>query len=322
MTRTEPDVRPGPSDPASRLDARRVTIEPYGTVVGPLGHLAAERARLAALRFDHIDVVQQGTTLGAEVHGVDLRDDLADEVIAEIRRALLEFKVIVFRDQPISSEQHVAFARRFGDLEVHPFLGANAELPELVRFEKGADTGGYENGWHHDVTWRETPSMGAILHAVQVPATGGDTLFADMAAAYDGLPDELRARVEGLTAVHDFMLAFAQQVPEGQEAAMREQYPPARHPVIRTHPETGRRVIFVNCYFTSHIEGLDPDESVALISELAARAATVEYQWRLRWEPDTVAFWDNRTVQHYAASDYWPDVRIMERASIVGDRPV
>ena len=311
----------GTSDPASRIAPRRVRIDRYGLDLGPWLHLADERARLARPSFRHIDVTPEGATLGAEVGGVDLGSDLSDEVIADIRRALLDYKVLVFRDQPISPAQHVAFGRRFGELEIHPFITGNSEHPELVRFEKGVDTGGFENGWHHDVTWREVPSMGAILHAIQVPATGGDTLFSDMAAAYDGLDDGVKERIESLFAVHDFMLAFKHQVPDGKMEEFRARYPQARHPVVCTHPETGRRLIFVNCYFTSHIDGMDESEGVDLIRHLAGQANVVEYQFRVRWEPDTVVFWDNRSVQHYAASDYYPDVRIMERASIVGTRP-
>ena len=311
----------GTSDPASGLVPGRVRIGRYGLDLGPWLHLADERARLASPSFAHIDVTPQGATLGAEVGGVDLGSDLPDEAIAEIRQALLDYKVLVFRDQPITPAQHVAFARRFGELEVHPFITGNPEHPELVRFEKGVDTGGFENGWHHDVTWREVPSMGAILHAIEVPPTGGDTLFSDMGAAYDGLDDAVKEQIADLYAMHDFMTAFKQQVPEGKMDEFRARYPQARHPVVCTHPETGRKLIFVNCYFTSHIDGMDDDESVALIRHLAGQANVVEYQFRVRWAPDTVVFWDNRSVQHYAASDYYPDVRIMERASIVGTRP-
>ncbi len=311
----------GTSDPASRVIPGRVRIERYGLDLGPWLHLADERARLANPSFAHIDVTPQGATLGAEVSGVDLGSDLPDAVIDEIRRALLDYKVLVFRDQPITPPEHVAFARRFGELEIHPFITGNAEHPELVRFEKGVDTGGFENGWHHDVTWREVPSMGAILHAIEVPATGGDTLFCDMAAAYDGLDGATKERIADLVAVHDFMLAFSQQVPEGKQAEFRARYPQARHPVVCTHPETGRKLIFVNCYFTSHVEAMDEADSVDLIKHLAGQADVVEYQFRVRWAPDTLVFWDNRSVQHYAASDYYPDVRVMERASIVGTRP-
>lgn len=315
-------VQPGTTDPASRIVPRRVQLPKFGIELGPMVHLADERARLGALDFEHITVTPRGVTLGAEISGVTLSGDLADEVIAEIRGALVEYKVVVFREQELTTAEHVGFARCFGELEVHPFLPGKDGFPELVRFEKGADTGGFENGWHHDVTWRETPSMGAILRAVEVPQTGGDTLFSDMAAAYDGLDDEMKDRLDGLEAAHDYLLAFGSVVPEDKKAEMREQYPVVHHPVVRTHPESGRKLLFVNAYFTSHIVGMDDDESTELLRYLVSRAAITEYQYRVHWEPNTVVFWDNRMVQHYAASDYYPDIRIMERASIVGDRPV
>ena len=322
MSTTESDVEAGTSDPAGHISPGRVVIERFGITLGPWLHLADERRRLANPLYDHIEVVPRGVTLGAEIRGVDLTGNLSDTVVGELRQALADYKVIYFRSQPISSAQHVGCARRFGDLEIHPFISGNKEHPELVRFEKGVDTGGFENGWHHDVTWREEPSMGAILHAIEVPLTGGDTLFADMAAAYDGLEDEVKERIDSLHAIHDYMLAFAQQVPADKQEEMRAKYPLVRHPVVRTHPVTGRKLIFVNCYFTSHIDGIDERESVELIKMLAGQANTVEYQFRLNWEPDTVVFWDNCAVQHYAASDYYPDIRIMERASIIGTRPV
>ncbi len=309
-------------DPVSRIVPRRVEIKKFGVELGPVVHIAEERARLADPHFEHITVTPKGVTLGAEISGVRLGGDLPDEVIAEIRRAWLDYKVVYFRNQPITGTEHVEFARRFGDLEVHPFLMGSEEHPELVRFEKGVDTGGFENGWHHDVTWREVPSMGAILHAIQVPATGGDTLFSDMGAAYDGPTDEWKERIDGMPAIHDYMPAFAHQVPADKQADMRAQYPLVRHPVVRTHPVTGRKLIFVNGYFTSHIEGLDEEESREVITHLIAQAGVLEYQVRISWEPDTIVFWDNAAVQHYAASDYYPDIRIMERASVVGTRPV
>ncbi len=326
MTTTEPKaddtVAAGTSDPAGNVTPGRVVIERFGLTLGPWLHLADERQRLADPQYDHITVTPRGATLGAAIDGVDLTGDLSDGEVEDIARALADYKVVYFRNQPVTSGQHVAFAKRFGDLEIHPFITGNEEHPELVRFEKGADTGGFENGWHHDVTWREVPSMGAILHAIQVPPTGGDTLFADMNAVYEGLSDEMKERIDGLHAIHDYMLAFAHQVPEDKKAEMREKYPLVRHPVVRTHPVTGPKLLYVNGYFTSHIEGMEDEESRALITELISQPAVLEYQFRLNWEPDTIVFWDNAAVQHYAASDYYPDIRIMERASVVGTRPV
>ncbi len=302
--------------------ALRVTMERYDVKVGPITHLAAERARLNGLTWQHFDAKQLSATIGAVIGGVDLTSDLGGPVVAELRQALLDYKVLFFREQPLTPAQHVAFARRFGELELHPFIPANRDQPELVRFAKSADVGGYENGWHSDVSWREIPSMGAVLHAVEVPASGGDTLFADMNAAYEGLDEDLKARVDGMSAVHDYLLAFARQVKPEDRERTRAQYPPAVHPVIRTHGETGRKLMYVNRGFTDHIVGLDPDESTALIDRLSREADTIEYQCRWSWEPHSVAFWDNRAVQHYACSDYWPARRVTERASIIGERPV
>jgi len=310
-------------DPGSALNARRVRMPGYkDTSVGPFTQLAAERARLGALTWEHFDIKRVGATIGAELHGVDIVDDPAPEVIAEIRQALTEYKVIFFRDQPLTAEAHIRFARQFGELETHPFLPGSGEHPELVRFAKGADTGGYENGWHHDVTWRAEPSMGAILHAIEVPECGGDTLFCDMNAAYEGLEPGLKDEVESMTAVHDYLRAFGQQVEPGKEAEMRKEYPQVEHPVICAHPVSGKKLLYVNRYFTDHLVGLEAAESFAMLDRLCKQADTLEYQCRFQWEADSVAFWDNRAVQHYAASDYFPDVRVMERASITGPRPV
>src|SRR4051794_16179850 len=299
----------------------RVERKRFGTAVGPVRHLADERERLAALQWERFDVKQYGATIGAELHGVDLGVELDDATIAEIRAALNAYKVIFFRDQAITTERHVAFARRFGDLEVHPFIPANEQYPELVRLAKDEKISGFENGWHSDVSWRAVPSMGAVLRAVEVPPSGGDTLFADMCAAYDGLNDDMKARIADMYAIHDYMFVFGRFVPEDKKEETRAQYPAARHPVVRTHPETGRKILYVNRAFVDYIEGFEREESDALLQKLACRAETPEYQCRFHWEPGSIAFWDNRSVQHYAASDYFPQRRVMERASIIGDRP-
>ena len=307
-------------DPSAFLAATRRTMD-GGLPVGPATHLAAERERLSTLRWSEFDVKQLGSTLGAAISGIDLRVDLDDAVIAEIQRALDDYKVIFFRDQPMSSEEHVAFARCFGSLEVHPFIPSNTGIPELVRFEKTAEVAGFENSWHHDVTWRECPSMGAILHAIEVPPVGGDTLFSDMGAAYDGLSDEVKNTIATLTAEHDFMKSFGHTVPEDRKADTRKMFPIVEHPVVITHERTGRKLLYVNRNFVNRIVGLPEDEGNALLSHLCDQAATCEYQVRFQWQPDSIAFWDNRAVQHYASSDYWPQRRIMERASVVGSRP-
>jgi alpha-ketoglutarate-dependent taurine dioxygenase len=293
----------------------------YDIAVGPFTHLAEERDRLASLRWQHFDARKLGPTVGAELSGVDLTTELPDEVIAEILQALHDYKVIFFRDQPLMPGQHIAFARRFGELETHPFLPSNTGEPELVRFEKTAEVSGYENSWHHDVTWRECPSMGAVLHAIDVPDSGGDTLFADMHAAYDALDERTKEQIDDLVAVHDFTQTFAHGMNDQERREAQAKYPPQRHPVVCTHPATGRPHLYVNRPFVSHVEGMERDASRALLDRLCRQADSPEHQCRFTWSKDAVAFWDNRAVQHYASSDYWPHRRTMERASIVGPRP-
>jgi taurine dioxygenase len=308
-------------DPGAGLGHRPRRAKGSGVMSGPFSHLAAERERLSGLRWQYFDATPLGVTVGAEITGVDLRRPLAAAVVAELRRALFDYKVLFFRNQPLSPAEHVAFARRFGPLELHPFIPSNTAEPELVRFEKGAEVAGYENSWHHDVTWRLRPSMAAVLHALTVPPRGGDTLFADMYAAYDSLDDATCAVIEDLDALHDFTRAFGHAVPAGELAAMQQRYPAVSHPVVCTHPATGRRHLYVNRIFVRHLIGLDRDESLALLDRLCRQADSPEHQYRFTWSDHAVAMWDNRAVQHYASSDYWPHTRIMERASIAGDRP-
>jgi len=270
--------------------------------------------------YERFGLVPLSPTIGAEIEGLDLRQPLDAALQQELNRALLEWKVLFFRDQCLDSTQHRDFAAHWGPLEVHPFL-PEGDIPEVVRFTKGAEGKGYENVWHSDVSWREVPSLGSVLKAVEVPPVGGDTLWCDMYAAYEGLPDRVRARIDTLTAVHDFSRVFGRGMGPDELAAMQEKYPPVEHPVVRSHPETGRRLLYVNGGFTTHLVGLEPDESKALLRRLLAESSMPEYQCRFHWTPGAVAFWDNRSTQHYACSDYYPSVRVMERATIIGDRP-
>ena len=270
--------------------------------------------------FSRLEVMPMTPSIGAEIGGIDLSAEQDDETIAEIRAALLAHKVIFFRDQFITAQQHIAFARRFGTLEIHPATPKDQPDPEVLHIAYGPNSKGQENAWHSDVTWRAEPSLGSILRAVEVPPVGGDTLFADMGAAFRGLSPAMQDWCRGLTAVHDIARVFARRLGKRPEE-LHDQYPPQRHPVVRTHPETGEQALYVNTAFTSHIEGLSEKESDWLLTHLYAQAAAPEYQCRFRWEAGSVAFWDNRAGQHYAASDYFPAVRRMERVTIAGDRP-
>lgn len=260
-------------------------------------------------------------TVGAELGGVSLAEPMDDETFQEVHRALLEYKVIFVRDQNVTPEQHVAFARRFGALETHPFVPHRDGHPEVMVLKKNDRMGGYENVWHSDVTWRLAPSLGSVLLAREVPPVGGDTLFCDMYAAYEGLDDEVRTSLDGVRAVHDFTQTFGRFLSAEELAKKQQEFPPAQHPVVRTHPETGRKGLYVNAAFTSHIVGMEPADSSRLLSLLYRQATVPEYQCRFRWRPYSVAFWDNRAVQHYANSDYYPQRRLMERVTIIGDAP-
>ena len=312
-----------PSGDIGEFNARKLTFGPDRAVIGPVAHLAAERIRLTALEWEHFEVRQVGATLGGIVKGLDLSKPLADEVFAELARAWTDYKVLFFRNQVLTAEQHIAFARRFGELEVHPFLRNNDELPELVRFAKDADTGGYENGWHHDVTWREIPSKGAVLRALQVPDTGGDTLFCDMNAAYEGLSDEVKDRIEGLVAEHDYMQAFGHTVPECRtRRAMREKYPIVEHPGRDPPPDLGpSAAVRQPVLHHSHRRARPGRVRRTARRCCSPRPTPSSTTAGSTGSPNSIAMWDNLAVQHYASSDYWPDVRVMERASIVGVRP-
>jgi taurine dioxygenase len=272
--------------------------------------------------------------IGAELKNVSLADAAHDAgLFAEIRALLLQHKVLFLRDQDISRGDHVAFARRFGELEDHPVLGSDPENPGLVRIYKDLDSPPehYENSWHCDATWREAPPLGSVLRCVECPEVGGDTIWVNMVSAYEGLAQPVKDQIAGLRARHSIEASFGAAMPQEQRQALHARYPDAEHPVVRTHPETGEKVLFVNSFATHFVNfhtpanvryGQDHAPGAAnLLSYLIGRAAIPEYQVRWRWTPGSVAIWDNRCTQHYAVQDYWPAVRKMERAGIVGDRP-
>ncbi|WP_035950558.1 TauD/TfdA family dioxygenase [Parafrankia sp. EUN1f] len=279
-------------------------------------------------------VTRLTSSLGAELSGVDLADVARSDVLfAGLRALLLEHKVLFLRDQDISRADHVALARRFGSLEDHPVAPSDPDHPGLVRIYKSEDSAPehYENSYHCDGSWRREPAMGAVLRCVQTPSVGGDTIWVNMAAAYEGLPDHVKERIAGLRARHSIEATFGARLPVAERHRLKERYPDAEHPVVRTHPETGEKILFVNA-FTTHIVNYHTPVNVRygadyapgaslLLNYLIGRAAIPEYQVRWRWSADSFAIWDNRATQHYAVQDYWPAGRRMERAGIVGDQP-
>lgn len=272
------------------------------------------------------EVNRLSPTIGGELLGVDLRQDLTSEVKDLIYEALLVYKVIFFRDQDLTTDQHIHFSKNFGDLEVHPFAPFKDGYPEVLKITHNEKSRGRENLWHSDVTWRKEPSLGSVLRMLEKPENGGDTLFSDMYAAYDDLTDEVKQKLEGAVAVHDFVGFRKRLIKEGKSPkeieVFNEKFPMPEHPVFRTHPDTGKKVIYVNRAFTQYIKGWEEDESKDMLDFLYSRASTPEYQCRFAWENNSIAFWDNRACQHYANSDYWPQIRRVERVTIVGDRPV
>ena len=263
--------------------------------------------------------------IGTEVLGIDLAAELDDATIHWLSDLLVQRKVLFFREQHISQEAHIAFARRFGQLEVHPFTRNDTTHPEIIHLDNDRESPPRINVWHSDVTWRVEPSLGSILRARQVPQVGGDTLFANMEAAYDKLDDETKATIDDLIAVHDnepFLQGMrASGASEQDIEAQRREYPPTTHPVVRTHPVSGNKSIYVNRIFTRTIQGMDKAQAEALLDKLYRTADDPDVQCRFRWREDSFAFWDNRAAQHFAAADYWPHTRRMERVTVIGDRP-
>lgn len=271
------------------------------------------------------DIEPIGPTIGAEIHGLDLSRQIDQPTADALEEALVAHKVIYARDQNITTAQHVAFGRLFGKLEVHPFR-PEGEFPEIMVLDNHKDNPVLSTDvWHSDTTFRECPTKYSILRCLVMPETGGDTLWADMCAAYDGLSQPIKQMIDGLNATHDFKnfrtLFTRSDDDQKRLREMEDLYPNPSHPIVRTHPISGKKALFVNPQFTLRINGLKPDESDALLRLLYEQAHVPEYQFRLKWQPGTIVLWDNPSTQHYAANDYYPNRRTMERVAVEGDRP-
>ncbi|BEP53093.1 MULTISPECIES: TauD/TfdA family dioxygenase [Variovorax] len=270
--------------------------------------------------------------IGAELRHVSLAEASRDAgLAAEIRALLVQHKVLFFRQQELTRAEHVTFARHFGELEDHPVVGSDPEHPGLVRIYKNPETpvDRYENSWHTDATWREKPPFGCVLRCVECPPVGGDTMWANMALAFEKLPAHIQQQIAGLRARHSIEATFGAAMPIEKRLALKAQFPDAEHPVVRTHPDTGEKILFVNG-FTTHFTNFHTPANVRygqdyqpgaalLLAYLVSQVQIPEYQVRWRWQPGDVAMWDNRSTQHYAVMDYPPCHRKMERAGIVGD---
>lgn len=273
-----------------------------------------------------VEVRPVTAAVGAEIHGVDLREPLRPDEIEAIEQALYRHVVVFFRDQDITADQQIAFAAQFGEISIPPFTPKYPPpRPELIVLDQTAPKGDGADRWHSDNTFMAEPPMGSILKAVQLPSLGGDTCFANMFAAWEALSEPLRELLDGLTATHDIAMPLERGIRAGHVDqdldAMREQWPPVEHPVARRHPATGRKALFVNWNSTVCINGLAEAESDTLLHFLLEHVRSPEFQCRFHWDTHSIAFWDNRSAQHYAVPDY-RERRIMQRVTIAGDRPV
>ncbi|CAF1174130.1 unnamed protein product [Rotaria sordida] len=264
-------------------------------------------------------------TIGAIVHNVDLSQPLDKKVADQIEQALVKHQVLFFRDQRLTSSQQRDFARLFGNLSLaFPFSPHVKDMPEITIFEHGPNLKPNNDVWHTDTTFTETPPLGCVLYAREIPPIGGDTLWSSMCSAYDTLSLPMQQFLSTLSAEHSYTkyYNYTNVTDTDQlETAKREFPPSVIHPVIRTHPITKRKCLFVNILYTTRILGLNDNESEMLLSYLFGLVNKPEYTVRWHWKVNDIAFWDNRSTQHYAIADYWPNCRRMERASIIGDKP-
>ena len=270
--------------------------------------------------YDSFRVEPLTPTIGAEVVGVDMANVDAD-LASTIHEAWMDWKVLFFRDQDLTQEQHIAYGRAFGELEVHPFIEDRTGHPEIIVLESTPEKFSAAELWHSDVTFRECPPLGSILYGRIIPPYGGDTCWANMELAYELLDDDIKEQIEGRYAIHSFVKTFGPDLSEEEREEMARTYPDQKHPIVRTHPVTGAKILFINRGFTLGIDGMTAEESRPLRRLLCAQAHIPEVQCRFRWRPGSIAQWDNRCTQHYAVPDHGGQHRRVERVTLLGDRP-
>ncbi|MBT3991599.1 MAG: hypothetical protein HOG95_10005 [Rhodospirillaceae bacterium] len=272
----------------------------------------------------NVKVIQKGAHLGAEIQGVDLTQPVDAATFKVIEDAFVEHELIVFLNQPITSEQQIEFAKKFGELSVHPFSPNSDDTPELIMFDNDADNPPFSTDcWHSDETFRADPPKATMLHGLVIPEVGGDTMFASMTSAYEGLSDRMKNFITGLECVHDFKpfrALFGNDAKSKEDLRyFEDRYPTVTHPVVSKHPISGKPVLFVNPQFSIKIKGMSEVESRSLLDQLFEQSKIPEFQYRHHWAVDTVVVWDNRSTQHYAVHDYFPQRRKLDRVTIKGE---
>ena len=272
-----------------------------------------------------MNVKRVAGAIGAELQAINLADGIDGELAATLRALLNEHEVLFLRDQAISAADQKALAEVFGPLQTHPAYGTVEGFPEVMILESTRDNPSKIEVWHSDMTFRQHPPSVTVLRGITIPEVGGDTLFASMTAAYEGLSPGMQSYLEGLTAVHNFSHGFRESLAEpGGRKRLADAVaanPPVRHPVVQTHPETGKKVLFVNALFTTHIDGLPPLESAEVLQFLWRHASLPEFTCRFSWAPDSLVLWDNRSTQHKPVNDFFPATRRLHRVVSEGDQP-
>ena len=271
-----------------------------------------------------VSILPTTAIIGAEVRGIDLAETLSEASVRAIEAALHEHLVLFFREQTIGPAEHMAFAEHFGEIQVAPFGPKDPDFPAITVLDQVNPSGQGADRWHTDNTYMPNPPMGSVLRVVQLPSVGGDTCFSSTIAAYEALSPEMQRFADGLRAEHDLTRTLSRAIRDGHSdadlATMQRDWPPSEHPVVRTHPKSGRKCLFVNGNFTTRITNLSEDESDAVLPFLIEHVRSPAFQCRFRWEEGSMAFWDNRVVQHYGVPDY-TERRIMHRVTLDGDRP-